>query len=80
MNFLCANPNEYDNRTIEILVLMFYTTSLTATSKILKIPQIRVRYIFNRTLQEMKDKKHWELYEIFSIIKNNKNKVKRLYK
>ena len=80
MDFLVDRAKFYDSETIAILTLMFYTTSLTQTCEVLKIPQIRVRYRFDKVLQQMTDLEHWDIFEIFSAVRNNLNVVRRVYK
>ncbi len=80
LNFLENRSNLYDKKTVEILIMMYYTTSLTQTAITLKCAQIFVRYMFEKALKKMRKMGHWDIYEIFSIINKNKNKVKRTYK
>jgi hypothetical protein len=77
--FLEERAHLYEPEIIEILTLMFYTTSLTQTAVVLGTPQIRVRYRFDKALQQMADLEHWDVYEIFLAIKSNLNIVRRVY-
>jgi len=79
-NFIEQRNRKYDPQTIEILVLMYYTTSFTLTARVLGLSQIFVRGLFDKALRRMRRLKHWEAYEIFSAVRRNKNKVKRVYK
>lgn len=75
---LLAETEDLEKNTIDILISMFFTTSYTHTAKILGLPQIFVRYKFEQVLKVLKEKKIWHIYEIFYVIYNNKNKIKRL--
>lgn len=79
-DFLENRANLYDQETLAILTLMLYTTSLTQAAVLLDKPQIRVRYRFDKALQQMIDLEHWDVYEIFSAIRSNLNIVRRTYK
>lgn len=70
----------FDAETIEILTMMFYTTSYTHTAEILGKKQINVRYLFCRTLKRLEELELWEIYEIFDNIRCNLNIVKRIYR
>jgi len=65
---------------IEILVLMFYTSSFTTTANILGEEQMRVRYRFDRTLEKMEERGDWDMYELFLTIRRNLNLIRRTYK
>jgi hypothetical protein len=81
-------PNE-----IEILTLMFYTSSFTLTGQVLGISQVKVRHSYTKSLRRMEElaeecltrgdkdgASDWfSIYEIFSIIRSNLNIVRRLY-
>jgi len=80
LDFVENVSDEYPEDMVKILVLMYYTTSFTTAAEVLDKPQIFVRYTFKKALRKMRDLKHWEIYEIFSAIGNNKNKIRRVYK
>ena len=80
IDFIENRSNKYDVEMIEILTLLFHTTSLTHTSKILNLSQIYVRYRFEKILRNMEKYKHWDIYEIFLAISSNFNIIKRDYK
>jgi hypothetical protein len=71
---------------IEILTLMFYTSSFTMTSEMMGISQVRTRYAFNKCLRRMEalgafgNAEIWKAYEIFCQIRANLNAVRRLYR
>ena len=63
----------------EILTLMFYTSSFTLTSKIMGISQVRVRYAYDKCLRRLQVLEMWDVYEIFIVVRENLNIVKRVY-
>jgi len=79
-DFVENQMDDYPDGTSDILVLMFYTTSLTLTAKILGVNQCRIRTAFEAALERMIELEQWDAYEIFSVICRNKNKIKRVYK
>jgi len=80
LDFLEFRAEEYEPEIIEALIVMYYTTSYTQSSEVLGKPQIYVRYTFDKAIKQLRERKHWDAYEIFAAIARNKNKVKRLYK
>lgn len=64
----------------EILTLMFYTSSFTMMANTMDISQIRVRYSYDKCLTRMEQLEMWDVYEIFSVIRDNLNIVKRVYR
>lgn len=64
---------------LEILTSMFNTTSYTMSSRITGKSQMTVRVVFSKCISKMKENKLWEIYEIFSAIKENLNILKRVY-
>lgn len=79
LNFLQTRQKYYDPEIIDILVLMYNTTSYTHTAHALNIKQILVRYTYEKALKKMIERNDWDIYEIFSTIRCNKNKLKRTY-
>lgn len=65
---------------IEILTLMFYTSSFTMTAEIMGISQVRTRYSFNKCLRRMEALGMWEPYEVFMVIRENLNAIRRTYR
>lgn len=81
---------------MEVLTLMFYTSSFTLTARILRISQVKVRYIYNRCLRRIEEismweglnpdnqrntgMQMWEVYEIFLQVRSNLNIIKRVYR
>ncbi len=91
VNFIKDRCEYFTSQEIDILVLMFYTTSFTLTSRVLGLSQVKVRYAFNKCIRRMETmgmnapskeeaNKWWKIYEIFTIIKDNLNIVRRVYK
>jgi hypothetical protein len=78
LDFLETRSKEYDQQMVDVLVLMYYTTSYTLTGKVLGMGQPLVRTIFFRALERMRELKHWEAYELFSVVMRNNNKIRRL--
>jgi len=70
----------FDTETIEVLTMMFNTTSYTHAANVLNKRQINVRYLFCRALERLEELQLWEIYEIFDNIRNNLNIVKRIYR
>jgi len=79
MEFIRNNNGEFTSQEIEILTLMFYTSSFTQTAVIMKLSQVKVRYSFDKCLRKMEVLKMWEAYEIFQAIRENLNIVRRVY-
>jgi hypothetical protein len=77
-DFLELRAGSYGQDLVDVLVMMYYTTSYTLSGKVLGLPQIVVRSAFCRALERMRRLRHWEAYELFSVIERNKNKIKRL--
>jgi hypothetical protein len=69
---------------LEVLTLMFYTTSFTLTSEILskpddKVSQVKVRYTYDKCLRRLEDLEMWDVYEIFVVVRSNLNIIRRTY-
>jgi len=80
LDFIKNRSQEYHADILDILTLMFYTTSFTHTARILKKDVVCVRYRFNKALRKMEKLKQWDIYEIFFTISLNLNIVRRVYK
>lgn len=65
---------------MEILTLMFYTSSFTVTAEMMGLSQVRTRYAYNKCLRRMEALEMWEPYEIFMVIRENLNAIRRTYK
>lgn len=81
---------------MEVLTLMFYTSSFTLTARVLGVSQVKIRYIYNRCLRRIEETamreglnpenrrnqgmQMWEVYEIFLQVRSNLNIIKRVYR
>jgi len=85
-NFVQEKVQYFTPEEMEILTLMFYTSSFTMTADTLGLSQVRTRYAFNKCLRRMEVLGEegmdniWEVYEIFSMIRENLNAIKRVHK
>jgi uncharacterized protein YutE (UPF0331/DUF86 family) len=80
LNFISTKQSHFTPHEIEIMTLMFYTSSFTMTAKIMKTSQVRIRYTYNKCLNRMEELGIWEPYEIFIVIRSNLNIIKRVYR
>ncbi len=80
MEFIERRPPEFSAFEMEVLTMMFYTSSFTVASEVMKCSQVRVRYSFDRCLKKMEEYQMWEVYEIFMVVRSNLNLVRRTYK
>jgi hypothetical protein len=86
LEFVASPPDGFEPFEVEVLLLMFYTSSFTMTSDILsdsrgkKVSQVKVRYSFDSCLRRMEEMEMWEMYEIFMVVRNNLNLVRRVYR
>ena len=80
IDFIVESPDEFTPFEIEVLTLMFYTSSFTMVADILEESQVKVRYSFDRSLQKLEDGERWEVYEIFMVVRDNLNLVRRSYR
>jgi len=77
LEFVSLNGEYFTPHELEVLTLMFYTSSFTMTANILDITQVKVRYSFDKCLRKMEELEMWEVYEMFVIIRSNLNLIKR---
>jgi hypothetical protein len=70
----------FDDDEIAALTAMLYTTSYTVSSDVIGISQVKVRYLFIRSIEKMRANGLWQVYELFSVIRDNMNLVKRIYR
>ena len=75
-----VNDLYFTAEELEILALMFFTSSFTQTSRKMRVSQVKVRYAYNKCVKRMELLEIWEAYEIFTVIRNNLNIVKRTYR
>ena len=81
LDFVEVHRKNLDQETIDVMVAMFYTTSLTQSSEVLKLPQVKIRYAFDqKCLGYLKSNRIWDVYEIFTTIRSNLNVIRRTYK
>lgn len=86
MEFVADPPDGFEPFEVEVLLLMFYTSSFTMTSDVLsdvcgeKVSQVKVRYSFDRCLRRMEEQELWEMYEVFMVVRSNLNLVRRVYR
>ena len=80
LEFVANPPEEFEPFEIEVMLLMFYTSSFTMTSEVLGVSQVKVRYSFDRCLRRLEEEEVWDIYEIFMVVRNNLNLVRRMYR
>ena len=78
VNFIEHPPEDFESFEIEVLMLMFYTSSFTLTSEILDVSQVKVRYSFDKCLRKLEESEMWEVYEIFMTVRSNLNLIRRV--
>jgi len=79
INFTQEKSRFFTTEEMEILTLMFYTSSFTMTAKMMRLSQVKTRYAYNKCLRRMEALEMWEPYEIFMVIRENLNAIKRVY-
>jgi len=72
----CKEP-DFSADDMEILTLMFYTSSFTLTASMKKMSQVRVRYAYNKCLRRMLCMGRYDMYEIFNTLRRYLNTVRR---
>lgn len=80
ISFLRNRAEDFSPEERDILTLMYFTTSFTATARVLDTSQVRVRYAFNKCLRRMQEMELWDVYEIFVIVQSNLNLIRRVYR
>lgn len=80
VRFVQEKAQYFTPEEMEILTLMFYTSSFTMTAEMMMMSQVRTRYAYNKCLRRMEVLEMWEPYEIFMVIRENLNAIKRVYK
>lgn len=71
--------DSFELEELDVLTMMFYTTSFTLAARVLGMSQVRVRYLYDRCLRRMREEELWDVYEIFVVVRSNLNIVRRLY-
>lgn len=80
LDFVRGGRENFSPQELDILMLMFYTSSFTLTSQILRVSQVRTRYTYDKCLSRMEELEMWDAYEIFMVIRSNLNIIRRTYK
>jgi DNA-directed RNA polymerase specialized sigma subunit len=80
LDFVQTHSDKFTSEEMEIFTLMFYSSSFTQTAEVMGISQVRVRYTYDKCIQRLEEMLMWEPYEIFLVIRNNLNIIKRKYK
>lgn len=80
VEFVSSCQDSFTSEEIEIMTLMFYTSSFTMTASVLGLSQVRTRYSYNKCVDRMADIGNWEIHEILMVIRENLNSIKRTYK
>jgi len=80
VNFIHTAKEYFTPEELEVLTMMFYTSSFTLTSRVLGMSQVKTRYSYDKCLHKMEMLELWQPYEIFVIIRANLNMVRRVYR
>ena len=80
IEFIGSPSEDFDLFEVEVMLLMFYTSSFTMVSEVLDVSQVKVRYTFDRCLRKLEEIELWEIYEIFMVVRSNLNLVRRVYR
>ena len=68
---------DFASDEMEIMALMFFTSSFTMTAAQMGISQVRARYSFNKCLRRLLELGRFDIYEIFNTIRRDLNIVRR---
>ena len=79
-DFVTDDSRGYTESERAVMTAMFYSTSYILSAGVLRISQVRISSIFDGCIRKSKERKEWEIYEILSSIRDNRNRVKRVYK
>ena len=86
LDFVATKSHHFTPIEMEILTLMFYTSSFTQTARVMDLSQVKVRYAYNKCVKRMEDmaknlgmKDMWIPYEIFTSIRRYLNIIRRTY-
>lgn len=94
VRFIEEKSKYFTPEEMEILTIMFYTSSFTVTAEMMKLSQVKTRYAYNKCLRRMdflaqkffsegrvqEEEEMWEIREIFMFIRENLNAIRRVYK
>jgi DNA-directed RNA polymerase sigma subunit (sigma70/sigma32) len=70
---------EFTDEELTMLTLMLYTSSFTMVASMMKVSQVRVRYVYNKCLKKIREAGRYDIYEIFNIIRRELNIVRRKF-
>ena len=79
-DFVTDENRGYTESERAVMTSMFYSTSYIISSEVLRMSQVRVSSTFESCVSKAKERKEWEVYEILHAIRENRNRVKRVYK
>lgn len=78
--FLVNDADQFNKSGVDILVMLFFSTSFTKTSKTLGVNQITCRNRFDHVMNELKEKEYDDIVAIFDEILKNLNMVRKTLK
>lgn len=76
-NSINGDNARFSSVDLEIMTLMFYTSSFTIASTMMGISSVRVRYTYNKCLRKVWDMGRYDIYEILNIVRRDLNIVRR---
>ena len=76
LDFIFDPPEYLTSHDIELMVVMFYTTSFTMSAEIIGC-DMNTRYTYDKILEKLAEHKQWDIYEILMAIRKNLNIVRR---
>lgn len=77
LKFLLSNDNGLNYFSRDVLVVFFYSMSVTKTSKILGVNPMLCRARIEKSIEGLKKAGHIKIYNYFQYILENLNKIKR---
>lgn len=69
----------FTDEEVSMLTLMLYTSSFTMVASMMKVSQVRVRYVYNKCLGRIWESERYDMYEVFNIIRRELNIVRRKF-
>lgn len=69
----------FTDEEVSMLTLMLYTSSFTMVASMMKVSQVRVRYVYNKCLKKIWEAERYDMYEVFNIIRRELNIVRRKF-
>ena len=80
-NFLESDDRgKFTEDEIAAMTAMLYTTSYTVSADVAGISQVKVRYLFLRAMDKLRESGIWSVYELMVVVRNNMNLIKRVYR